>query len=46
LTSAVAQPGDETSKLVKAMEDMSIQTTKINKLKEKITSLENDNKLA
>lgn len=28
------------------MEDMSIQTTQINKLKEKITNLENDNKLA
>ena len=45
-TTIAAHPGDEASKLVKAMEDMSIQTTKISKLKEKITSLENDNKLA
>ncbi|MCY6524905.1 hypothetical protein, partial [Actinobacillus pleuropneumoniae] len=45
-TTATSQPGDEASKLVKAMEYMSIQTTKINKLKEKITILENDNKLS
>jgi len=33
-TIAAAQPSDEPSKLVKAMEDMSIQTSKINRLKE------------
>lgn len=44
-TLATTQLGDEASKLVKAMEDMSIQTTEINKIKEKITSLENDSKL-
>jgi len=45
LTTVAAQPGDEARKLVKAMEYMSIQTIEINKLKEKITSLENDNRL-
>jgi len=32
-TTVATQPSDEASKLVKAMEDMSIQTTKINRLK-------------
>ena len=41
-----AQPGDEASRLVKAMKDMSIQTTEMNKLKEKVTSLETNYKLA
>ena len=41
-----AQPSDEARKFVKAMEDMSIQSTKINKLKQKITSLKNENELA
>ena len=35
-----AHPTDEASKLIKAMEDISIQTTKINKLKEQVKSLE------
>ena len=33
-TTAAAQPSDEARKLVKAMEDMSIQISKINSLKE------------
>ena len=33
-TTATAQPSDEASKMVKEMEDMSIQTTEINRLKE------------
>ena len=45
-TTTAAQPSDEARKLVKAMEDMSIQTIEINKIKEKIKSLENENKLA
>jgi len=32
-------PSDEASKLVKSMEDMSIQTNEINRLKEQIKSL-------
>ena len=34
--------GDEANNLVKAMEEMSIQTTEMNRLKEKVTSLETD----
>ena len=45
-TSATGWIGDEASKLVKEMENMSIQTTEMNKLKEKVTSLEIDYKLA
>jgi len=45
-TTTAAQPSDEARKLVKAMENMSIRTTEINKLKEKISSLEDENKLA
>jgi len=41
-----AHRSDEASKLVKAMEDMSIQTTQINKLKEQIRSLEDEKKPA
>lgn len=37
-TSATGSTGDEASKLVKAMEDMSIQTTEMNKLKEKVVA--------
>jgi len=45
-TTKPAHPCDESSKLVKAMEDMSIQTNEINKLKEHITILEDEKKLA
>ena len=45
-TTTTAHPSDEASKLVKAMEEMSIQTTKINRLKEQIRSLEDEKKLA
>jgi len=45
-TTVVAHPSDEASNLVKAMEDMSIQTTKINRLKEQIKILEDEKKLA
>lgn len=44
-TTVATHPGDEATKLIKAMEDMSIQTTEMNKHKEKIASLENENKL-
>lgn len=46
LSKATAQPGDEASKLIKVMEDMSIQTTKMKKLKEKVISLKTNYKLA
>ena len=45
-TSAIGRLGDEAAKLVKSMEEMSVQTTYMNKLKEKVTSLETDYKLA
>lgn len=45
-TTTVAQPSDEASKLVKAMEDMSIQTIEINRLNEHIRSLKDEKKLA
>lgn len=45
-TLAAGTSGDEAAKLVKAMEEMSIQTTEMNKLKEKVTSLDTDYNLA
>ena len=45
-TTAAAHPSDEASKLVKAMQYMSIHTTEINRLKEQIKSLEDEKKLA
>jgi len=45
-TTVATHKSDVASKLVKAVEDMSIQTTEINKLKEKITSVEDEKKLA
>lgn len=44
-STAIGSRSDEASKLVKAMEDMSFQTTEMNKLKEKVTNLETDYKL-
>jgi len=45
-TLEIRTSSEEAGKLVKAMEEMSIQTTQMNKLKEKVTSLEIDYKLA
>lgn len=45
-TSTTGTSGDEAAKLVRAMEEMSIQTTEMNNLKEKVTILETDYKLA
>lgn len=45
-TSTIGSTGDETNRTVKAMEEISIQTTEMNKLKEKVTSLETDYKLS
>ena len=45
-TSAAGASGEEAAKLVKSMEEMSIQATEMNKLKEKMTSLETKCKLA
>jgi len=45
-TIATGSAGDEANRLVKEMEEMSIQTTKMNKLKEKVTSLETDYKIS
>ncbi len=39
-TIAATHPSDEASKLIKDMEDMSIQTNEINRLKEQIKGLE------
>jgi len=44
-TLATGYTGDEANKLVKEMEEMSIQTTEMNKLKEKVTNLETNYKL-
>lgn len=44
-TITTTHPSDEASKLIKAIEDMSIQTTEINRLKEQIKSLEDEKKL-
>ena len=44
-TTTVAHPNDEASKLIKAMQDMSIQTNKINRLKEQVKCLEDEKKL-
>ena len=41
-----AHPKDEVRKLIKAMQDMSIQTTEINRLKEQVKNLEDEKKLA
>ena len=41
----VAQPSDEVGKLVKAMQEMSIQTNEINRLKEQFKILEDEKKL-
>ncbi len=38
--------GDEANRSVKAMEKMSIQTNEMNKLKDKLTSLETDCRLS
>jgi len=45
-TSSTGTSGEEAGKLVKAMEEMSIQTTYMDKLQEKVTSLETNYKLA
>jgi len=45
-TSAKSTSRDEEKKLIKDMEDMSIQTTDMNKFKEKVRSLETNYKLA
>lgn len=45
-TLVVGTLGEEVERLVKAMEEMSIQTIEMNKLKEKVTILETDYKLA
>jgi len=45
-TSTVDASREEVAKLVIAMEEMSIQAIEMNKLKEKVTSLETDCKLA
>ena len=41
-----SHPIDEANKLIKEMEDMSIQNTNINKLKEQVNILEDENKFA
>lgn len=43
---AATHPSDEASKLIKSMQDMSIQTNEINRLKDQIKSLEDEKKLA
>lgn len=45
-TSVTGTSSDEASKLVKDMEEMSIWTTEMNNLKEKLISMETDYKLA
>jgi len=45
-STATTHPSDEASKLVKAMEYMSIQTIEINRLKEDMKSVEDEKKLA
>lgn len=42
----VAHPSNEVGKLIKALQDMSIQTNEINRLKEQIKGLEDEQKLA
>ena len=42
----IAHHIDEARKLIKEMHDMSIQTTKINRLKEQVKNIEDENKLA
>ena len=44
-TTTTTHPSDEASKLVKVLQDMSIQTNEINRLKEQIKILEDDKKL-
>ena len=39
-----AHPIDEASKLINEMKDMSIQTTEINRLKEQVKNIEDENK--
>lgn len=46
LATTAAHPNDEAIKLIKAMQDMSIQTTDINRLKEQVKILEDEKKLA
>ena len=45
-STTAAHPTDEASKLVKAMEEMSLQKNKINRLKNMVDNLENTNNLA
>ena len=45
-STAIGTIGEEVNRLVKAMEEISIQTNEINKLKEKVSSLEIDYKLS
>jgi len=45
-STSAAGTSNEVAKLVRAMEEMSIQATDMNKLKEKVTSLETDCELA
>ena len=45
-STTATQPSYEASKLVKSMEEMSLQTSEINRLKQVIDNLEDTNKLA
>ena len=44
-TTATSHPSDEAGKLIKDMQDMSIQTNEINRLKDQIKALEDEKKL-
>ena len=44
-SSTTSHPSDEAGKLIKAMQDMSIKTNEINRLKDQIKSLEDEKKL-
>lgn len=44
-TIVATHPSDESSKLIKSMEDMSTQTNEVNRLKEQIKSIEDEKKL-
>ena len=41
-----SHPSDQADKLIKSMQDVSIQTTEINRMKEHVKNLEDENKLA
>ena len=44
-TTSATHPSDEAGKLIKAMQDISIQKNEINRLKEQLKSLEDEKKL-